>query len=150
MKHIIYLHIVNKLSIDNDISIALNAPQSLVPWNSFTQGLSSVFKVGWSYLAEQFRQIKRSLAEQFQQIKHSLVEQFRQIKRSMAEQFCQIRRSLAEQWRFNRKKKHVKGGGLVGLVWYRDPPFILFLTSPPCTVSAATTSDSEVNLRGGT
>ena len=64
----------------------------------------------------------------------------------LAEQFRKIKCSLAEQWRFNRKKKHVKGGGLVGLVWYRDPPFILFLTSPPCTVSAATTSESEVNL----
>ena len=74
-----------------------------------------------------------------------LAGQFRQIKRSLAEQFRQIKRILAEQWRFNRKK-HVKGGGLLGLVWYRDPPFILFLTSPPCTVSAATTSDSEVNL----
>ena len=29
---------------------------------------------GWSYLAEQFRQIKRSLAEQFRQIKCSLAE----------------------------------------------------------------------------
>ena len=54
---------------------------------------------GWSYLAEQFRQIKRSLAEQFRQIKHSLAEQFRQIKRSLAEQFRQIKRSLAEQFR---------------------------------------------------
>ena len=48
----------------------------------------------------------------------------------MAEQFLQIKRSLTEQWRFNRKK-HVKGGGLVGLVWYRDPPFILIFTCPP-------------------
>ena len=31
----------------------------------------------------------------------------------MAGQFRQIKRSLAEQWRFNRKKKHVKGGGLL-------------------------------------
>ena len=40
-----------------------------------------------SYLAEQFRQIKRSLAEQFRQIKRSLAEQFRQIKHSLADQF---------------------------------------------------------------
>ena len=85
------------------------------------------------------------MAEQFRQIKRSLAEQFRQIKRSLAEQFRQIKRSLTEQWRFNIKK-HVKGGGLVGLVWYRDPPFILIFTSPPCTVSAATTSDSEVSI----
>ena len=79
------------------------------------------------------------MAEQFRQIKRSLVEQFRQIKRSLAEQFCQIKRA----WRnsgVSIEKKHVKGGGLVGLVWYSDPPFILFLTSPPCT------SNSEVNL----
>ena len=33
-----------------------------------------------------------------------LAGQFRQIKRSLAEQFRQIKRSLAKQWRFNRKK----------------------------------------------
>ena len=32
------------------------------------------FQFGWSYSAEQFRQIKRSLAEQFRQIKRSLAE----------------------------------------------------------------------------
>ena len=45
---------------------------------------------GWSYLAEQFRQIKRSLAEQFRQIKRSLAEQFRQIKCSLAEPHVEI------------------------------------------------------------
>ena len=35
----------------------------------------------------------------------------------LAGQFRKIKRSLAEQWRFNRKK-HVKGGDLLGLVWY--------------------------------
>ena len=86
---------------------------------------------------------KHSLAEQFRQIKRSLTEQFRQIKRSLAEQFRQIKRSLAEQWRFNRKK-HFKGGGLLGLVWYIDPPFIIFLTmtSPPCTVSVPLEADA--------
>ena len=52
---------------------------------------------GWSYLAEQFRQIKCSLEEQFRQIKRSLAEQFHQIKRSLAEQFRKIKRSLEEQ-----------------------------------------------------
>ena len=32
------------------------------------------------------------------------------------------------------------------MVWYRDPPFILFLTSPPCTVSAATTTVVPISL----
>ena len=50
---------------------------------------SFYIKIGKSYLAEQFRQIKRSVAELFRQIK----------------------RSVAEHWRFNRKKKHIKGGG---------------------------------------
>ena len=34
---------------------------------------------GWSYLAERFRQIKRSFAEQFRQIKCSLVESHAEI-----------------------------------------------------------------------
>ena len=46
-------------------------------------------KKGKSYLAEQFRQIKRSVAELFRQIKRSVAEQFRQIKRSVAEQLSQ-------------------------------------------------------------
>ena len=62
------------------------------------------------------------MAGQFRQIKRSLAEQFCQIKRSLAEQFRQIKRSLTEQWRFNRRK-HVKGGGLLGLVWYIDSPY---------------------------
>ena len=51
-----------------------------------------------SYLAELFRQIKRSVAELFRQIKRSMAEQFRQIKRSVAEQFRQIKRSVAEHY----------------------------------------------------
>ena len=73
----------------------------------------------------------------FRQATFYLAELFCQTKRSMAELLRQIKRSVAE---------HVKGGGLLYGSFYRDPPFILFLTSPPCTVSAATTSDSEVNL----
>ena len=71
-----------------------------------------------------------------------MAELFRQIKRSVAELFRQIKRSVAE----HLEKKHVKGGGLLYGGFYRDPPFILFLPSPPCTISAATTSDSKVNL----
>ena len=44
------------------------------------------------------------------------------------------------------EKKHVMGGGLLYGGLFYTPPFILFLTCPPCTVSVATTSDSEVNL----
>ena len=55
-------------------------------------------RIGKSYLAEQFRQIKRSVAELFRQIKRSVAEQFRHIKRSMAEQFRQIKRSMVEQF----------------------------------------------------
>ena len=58
--------------------------------------------------------------------KHSLAEQFRQIKRSLAEQFRQIKRSLVEQWCFNRKK-HVKGGGLMGLVFVQSKKKCEFL-----------------------
>ena len=36
--------------------------------------LSSSCTFGWSYLAELFRQIKRSVAEQFRQIKRSVAE----------------------------------------------------------------------------
>ena len=46
--------------------------------------------MGWSYLVEQFCQIKRSLAEQFRKIKRSLAEQFRQIKYSLAEPHAKI------------------------------------------------------------
>ena len=41
-------------------------------------------------MAEQFRQIKRSLAEQFRQKKRSLAEQLRQIKCSLAEPHAEI------------------------------------------------------------
>ena len=41
-------------------------------------------------MAEQFRQIKRSLAEQFRQINRSLAEQFRQLKSSLAEHHADI------------------------------------------------------------
>ena len=41
-------------------------------------------------MAEQFRQIKRSLAEQFRQIKRTLAEQIRQIKCSLAEPHVEI------------------------------------------------------------
>ena len=41
-------------------------------------------------MAEQFRQIKRSLAEQFRQKKRSLAEQLRQIKCSLAEPRAEI------------------------------------------------------------
>ena len=53
---------------------------------------------GKSYLAEQFRQIKRSVAELFRQIKRSVAELFRQIKRSVTEQFRQMKRSVAEHY----------------------------------------------------
>ena len=62
------------------------------------------------------------MAEQFRQIKRSVAELFRQIKRSVAELFRQIKRSVAE----HLEKKHVKGGGLLYGGFYRDPPFILF------------------------
>ena len=41
-------------------------------------------------MAEQFRQIKRSVAELFRQIKRSMAEQFRQIKRSVADPHMEI------------------------------------------------------------
>ena len=42
-------------------------------------------KIGKSYLAELFRQIKRSAGKLFSQIKRSVAELFRQIKHSVAE-----------------------------------------------------------------
>ena len=47
--------------------------------------ISLAYTQGRSYLAQQFRQIKRSLAEQICQIKCSLAKQIRQIKCSLAE-----------------------------------------------------------------
>ena len=44
-----------------------------------------VYNFGKSYLAEQFRQIKRSVVELFRQIKRTVAELLRQIKRSVAE-----------------------------------------------------------------
>ena len=52
-------------------------------------------KIGKSYLAELFRQIKRSLAELFHQIKRSVAEQFHQIKRSVAEHYSNLNFNLA-------------------------------------------------------
>ena len=53
-----------------------------------------------------------SLRPEFE--KSYLAAQFRQIKRSLAEQFRQIKRSLAEQWCFNIQYS------IFGLVWYQN------------------------------
>ena len=87
-------------------------------------------------MAELFCEIKRSVAELFRQIKRSVAELFRQIKRNVAEHLDLIRHGVP----IEKNIWFIIGGLLYTL------PFILILTSPPCTVSAATTSDSEVNL----
>ena len=57
---------------------------------------------------------------------------------------CLIYYALLKQYRGVpiEKKNTLKEEVYYMVVYHRAPPFILFLTSPPCTVSAATTSNS--------